>query len=73
MNKDTLNYIRKHKDLYRLLREESHYYEMIFQNPSSIYQLEAIAREKYHTRFSDYVDKIGDKISLLSSLLDVFQ
>lgn len=73
MSYETLEYIRKHKDLYRLLREDSHFYEQIFQDNSSVYALNKLAKERYHTRFVDRIEKIGEKVSALSSFLDVFQ
>ena len=73
MNYETLYYIRSHKDLYRLLRDDSTYYEMIFNNPESVYKLNRIAKEKYRTRFSDKIDSISRKIDILSSFLDVFK
>ena len=72
MNEETLMYIRKHKDLYRLLREESHYYERIYADNSYVYELNRIAKEKYGTRFVDQIENIGNKINILSSFLDLF-
>ncbi len=72
MREDTLMYIRKHKNLYRLLRDESHYYENIFQDNNVVYELNRIAKEKYGTRFIDKVESIGNKINIISSFLDIF-
>ncbi len=72
MTEQTLYYIRKHKDLYRLLREESHYYQNIFQDNRIVYELNRIAKEKYKTIFIDKVENIGNKINILSSFLDLF-
>lgn len=73
MNYETLEYIRKHKNLYRLLREDSHYYEMIFQDNRLVYSLNKMAKERYHTRFVDKVDRVGEKINLVSAFLDVLK
>ena len=73
MREDVLAYIRSHKDLYRLLREESHYYEDIYRDNSVVYQLNRIAKEKYGTRFVDKIEKFGNKLEILSSFLDIFQ
>lgn len=72
MSYETLAYIRSHPDLYRLLRDDSSYYERIFQNNNAVYELEKIAKEKYKTRFVDWIERVGNKIELLSTFLDVF-
>lgn len=72
MREETLHYIRTHKDLYRLLRDESKYYENIFKNNNSVYELNRLAKEKYKTRFVDKVESISNKINILSSFLDLF-
>ena len=72
MNEETLQYIRKHKYLYQLLRDESHYYEMIFKDNRSVGELNKLAKEKYKVRFIDRVENIGNKINILSSFLDLF-
>ena len=73
MRYETLNYIRSHPDLYRLLREDSSYYEQIFQDNSCVSSLNRMAKERYKTRFVDRVERLGEKINLISTLLDVFQ
>lgn len=73
MNRETLNYIRSHRDLYRLLRDDSSYYKLIFQNPQNVYSLNKLAKEKYKTRFSDRIDNFSKKIDILSAFLDVFK
>ena len=73
MSYETVSFIRNHKDLYRLLREDSSYYEKIYQDNSYVYTLNKIAKQKYGTRFVDRVERIGEKINILSSFLDVFQ
>ena len=73
MREDVLAYIRSHKDLYRLLREESHYYEDIYKDNSVVYQLNRIAKEKYGTRFVDKIERFSNKLAILSSFLDIFQ
>lgn len=73
MRPEVVSYIRHHKDLYHLLREDSSYYERIYSDNSSVYELNKLAKEKYKTRFVDRIESIGNKINILSSFLDVFQ
>lgn len=73
MRPEILAYIRSHKDLYRLLRDESRYYEDIYKDNNIVYELNRIAKEKYGTRFVDKIEKIGSKLDILSAFLDVFQ
>ena len=72
MNYDTLNYIRTHKNLYRLLRDDSSYYEMIFKDQNSVYNLNKIAKERYCRRYSDIITRISKKIDIFKTILDVF-
>lgn len=73
MTEETLKFIRTHKNLYRLLRDDSTLYEKIFQNNNNIYELEAMAKEKYQTRYIDKINKISKKIDILQALLDIFK
>lgn len=73
MNKDVLDYIYKHEHIYRLLREDSSYYKELFENSNFIYDLDKIAKEKYHLRYVDKLDKISNKFNIITTLLDVFK
>ena len=72
MREDTLKYIRTHKELYRLLREDSSLYEEIYKNNDIVYELQKKAKEKYGTRFVDKIDSLSNKLNILSSFLDIF-
>ena len=67
-----VEYIRKHPYIYQFLREESAYYEMIFQDNRNIYHIKKLAKEKYKIRLGDKMDKMSQHISILHSFLDVF-
>ncbi len=73
MNYETLNYIRSHKYLYQLLRDESHYYEDIYKDNSFVYELNKIAKKKYGVGFIHKIENISNKLDVLSAFLDVFQ
>ena len=72
MKEETLKYIRTHKELYDLLREDSSLYEEIYKNNDYVYELQKLAKEKYGTRFIDKIDNLSNKLNLLSSFLDIF-
>jgi len=73
MKEETLKYIRTHKELYNLLREDSSLYEEIYKNNDYVYELQKIAKEKYGTRFIDKIDNLSNKLNLISSFLDIFK
>ncbi|MBR4693228.1 MAG: hypothetical protein IKQ06_05240 [Bacilli bacterium] len=73
MKEETLKYIRTHKELYDLLREDSSLYEEIYKNNDYVYELQKLAKEKYGTRFIDKIDNLSNKLNLLSSFLDIFK
>ena len=45
MKEETLKYIRTHKELYNLLREDSSLYEEIYKNNDYVYELQKLAKE----------------------------
>lgn len=73
MKEETLKYIRTHKELYNLLREDSSLYEEIYKNNDYVYELQKFAKEKYGTRFIDKIDNLSNKLNLISSFLDIFK
>ncbi len=73
MNPKVVDYIHKHPHIYRILRDESFHYKLLFENESYIYELNKIAKEKYHIRYTDKLDNISDKINILNAFLDVFK
>lgn len=73
MKEETLKYIRTHKELYNLLREDSSLYEEIYKNNDYVYELQKLAKEKYGTRFIDKIDNLSNKLNLISSFLDIFK
>ena len=72
MKEEALKYIRTHKELYDLLREDSSLYEEIYKNNDYVYELQKLAKEKYGTRFIDKIDNLSNKLNL-SSFLDIFK
>lgn len=71
MSYECLNYIRTHPYIYQFLREHSNYYENIFKDNNYIYELDSIAKEKYHIRFTDKLDKISNSIQMVNTFLDI--
>lgn len=72
MSPSTIEYIRKHPYLYQFLRENSSYYELIFQDNRNIYKLKKLAKEKYKIRFQDKMDQMSSHISIIRSFFDLF-
>ena len=73
MNREILEYIRKHRSLYQLLREDSSYYKKIYKDNSSVYELNKMAKERYKNRYVDKIDKISGKINIVKALLDIIK
>lgn len=72
MNPWVVEYIRKHPYIYQFLREDSSYYNLIFEDNRNIYQIKKLAMEKYKIRFGDKMDKMSNHISIIRSFLDLF-
>ena len=73
MNPKTLNYIRNHKYIYDFLRYDSSHYKYLYQNNSYIKEIKQLAKETYKLRYTDKLNNISNKISLLNTLIDVIK
>lgn len=73
MSEETLKYIRKHDYIYYFLRENSIYYKEIYKDNKFVYKLKHIAKEYYKIRFSDKMERLSNKMEIISSFMDVFK
>ena len=73
MNKNILKYIRGHKYIYDFLREDSSYYIYLYRDNNYIKKIKELAKEKYKLKYTDKLDRINEKISLISTLIDVIK
>lgn len=73
MNRDVLKYIRTHDYIYHFLREDSSHYQYLLQDKNYIYELDRLAKEKYKLRWSDKMEKMGQRINLIHTFLDLIK
>lgn len=73
MNRELLNYIRRHEYIYNFLRDDSSHYKYLYQDNNYIKTIKKLAKEKYKLRYIDRLEKIGSKIELVNTLIDVIK
>lgn len=73
MSKELVNYIRTHEYIYNFLRYDSSYYKYLYMDNRNIKYIKKLAKEKYELRYIDKINKIGNKLELISTLIDVFK
>lgn len=59
--------------LHRYLRENSYWYKILNRDPSLLYKMEEEMKDKYKLNTSDKIERIGDKLSMIESLLEVLK
>lgn len=69
----TINYIKTTPHIYNYLRENSSWYKNLNRYPSTIKQIEELAKERYKLRLSDRLEKLSANIDLISSFMDVLK
>ena len=73
MNRELLNYIRRHEYIYNFLRDDSSHYKYLYQDNNYIKTIKKLAKEKYKLRYIDRLEKISSKIELVNTLIDVIK
>lgn len=73
MNRELVDYIREHDYIYNFLRDDSSYYKYLYADNRNIKIIKRLAKEKYGLRYVDKLNNISDKLSLASTLIDVFK
>ena len=59
--------------LKRYLRENSKFYKNLLRNPLFIHELVNLMKKEYKLTFHDRLDKIGNDIGILNSVMDVLR
>ena len=59
--------------LHRYIRENSYWYKILNRNPSLISNMTDEMKDKYKVHTSDKIEEIGNKISMIESILKVFE
>lgn len=59
--------------LHRFLRENSYWYKLLNRNPLLIDEMERQMKDKYKLNTSDKIERIGNKLSMLESILEVLE
>lgn len=65
--------IRSNPNIYRFLREESYWYKYLNRDPNYIKELEKIVKNKYKLTAEDKLEKLNQRISLISNFMDVLK
>ena len=59
--------------IHQYLKENSYEYKYLFRDEDYIQEIERKAKEYYHVRMIDKIDRLGDKIQLLQTIIDVMK
>lgn len=59
--------------LHRYLRENSYWYKLLNRNPLLIDEMIQEMKDKYKLNTSDKIEKIGEKLGMVESLLQVLE
>ena len=59
--------------IHSYLKENSYHYKKLFRDDSYIDEVERMAKEYYHVRTIDKIERLGDKIQLIQTFLDVMK
>ena len=71
MDRNVLQIIRNNPHIYNFLREESYHYKYLLNDPNYIKIIDRLAKEKYHLRFTDRIERLGNNLELLKTFLDI--
>lgn len=63
--------IKNDPNLYRYLRENSHWYKELNRDPSNISLMEEEMKEKYKLRPTDKINKISEQLKLIRAFMDM--
>lgn len=73
MNIKTINYIKNNPNIYAYLRMNSHWYKYLNRDGFSIRSLEEEVKSYYKLTTGDRIEKIGNNINLVSSIMEIFK
>lgn len=59
--------------LHKYIRENSYWYKILNRNPLLIDNMKEEMKDKYKLNMSDKIERMGDKISMVRSILKVLE
>ncbi|MEG1495033.1 MAG: YlbE-like family protein [Bacilli bacterium] len=63
--------IKNNPNLYKYLRENSHWYKALNRDPFNITLLDTEMKKKYQLSTSDKISKVASQIKLIKSFMDI--
>ena len=73
MDEKTLSIIRNNPLIYSFLREQSFHYKYLLSNPKYQKQLNYLAKEYYHQRGIDKINRFKEQLELIKTFIDVIE
>lgn len=73
MRVDILLLIRNNPNLNSFLKYHSYWYKELLRNPESVYQMEEEMKKEYKLTTGDQISRIGEKINMISTFLEVMK
>lgn len=70
MDRDVLNIIRGHDDIYNYLREESFNYKYLYRDKNYIKKIENLARERYEEGIGYKLNRLSKSIEVLKAFIE---
>lgn len=71
MREDTINKIKNNKMLYEYLKNNSYHFKELYRDDNYLKKVEYLAKEYYHERGIDKIEKIKNKLDLLNTIMSV--
>ena len=71
MRVDVLFKIKSDPNLYRYLKEHSHWYKYLNRNPDSIKEMEEEMKKEYKLTPEDKLNDVSSKLKLLSNFIKI--
>lgn len=68
---ETQMLIRNNPNLYRYLRENSYWYKYLNRSPAYLKEVEQEMKSRYKLRAEDKMEKIRDRLDMVTSIIDV--
>ena len=69
----TINYIKTNPIIYNYLRENPSWYKQLNRNGNDLKTLEKLAKQYYKLTVEDRIEKLSQKINLISNFIDVLK
>ena len=73
MQVETRMRLKSNPNLYRYLRENSYWYKILNRDPSRFKEFEEKAKERYHLRPSDKINRMLETFEILQTMMSSFK